>query len=82
MWDNINDKLIRKFSFKNFKDAFSFMTLIAEAAEQMNHHPNWTNKYNIVEIELCTHDANNKLTEKDFELAKKIDSVYLKYSSI
>jgi 4a-hydroxytetrahydrobiopterin dehydratase len=82
MWDNINDKLIRKFSFKNFKDAFSFMTLIAELAEQMNHHPNWTNKYNIVEIELCTHDANNKLTEKDFELAKKIDLVYLKYSSI
>jgi 4a-hydroxytetrahydrobiopterin dehydratase len=75
MWQKINDKLYKKFEFKNFVDAFSFITKVALVAEKMNHHPNWSNVYNIVEISLNTHDAGDIVTEKDYELAKAIDKL-------
>ncbi len=75
MWQKINDKLYKKFEFKNFVDAFSFITKVALIAEKMNHHPNWSNVYNIVEISLNTHDAGDIVTEKDYELAKAIDKL-------
>lgn len=62
----------RKISFKNFVQAFSFMTSVALLAEKINHHPNWENVYNKVNISLSTHDADG-LTDLDFRLAKKID---------
>jgi len=65
----------REFVFENFIEAFSFMTTIALIAEKANHHPNWKNVYNIVTISLNTHDVDG-LTEKDFDLATKIDVVY------
>jgi len=73
MWSEENNKLKKVFEFKNFIEAFSFMTKVALVAEKMNHHPNWTNVYNKVEICLCTHDAGNTVTEKDRKLAKEID---------
>jgi 4a-hydroxytetrahydrobiopterin dehydratase len=73
MWQEKNNTLHKKFSFSNFIDAFSFMTKVAIIAEKMNHHPNWSNVYNTVEISLSTHDAGNIVTEKDYELAKAID---------
>ena len=76
MWQEANDQLKRSFTFKHFIDAFAFMTKVAFIAEKMNHHPNWSNKYNHVEIVLTTHDANNTITEKDWALAKKIDEIY------
>ncbi len=76
MWQEENDQLKRSFKFKNFVDAFAFMTKVAFAAEKLNHHPNWSNVYNQVEIILTTHDANNTVTEKDRALAKKIDEIY------
>ena len=75
MWQKINYKLYKKFEFKNFVDAFSFITKVALIAEKMNHHPNWSNVYNIVEISLNTHDAGDIVTEKDYELAKAIDKL-------
>jgi 4a-hydroxytetrahydrobiopterin dehydratase len=72
--ENSNHKLERSFKFKNFKEAFSFMTRVAFEAEDMDHHPDWTNSYNEVKIELITHAAG-KITEKDFELAKRIDKI-------
>lgn len=75
---NIKDKFIHKeFMFKNFIDAFSFMTSVALEAEKANHHPNWENVYNKVLISLSTHDADG-LTKKDFDLAAKIDDAYKK----
>ena len=62
----------REIIFKDFIDAFSFMTKVALLAEKSNHHPNWKNVYNKVNIALNTHEADG-LTEKDFELAMKID---------
>lgn len=62
------------FIFKNFTEAFSFMTAVALVAEKSGHHPNWENTYNKVSISLSTHDADG-ITEKDFDLAKAIDRV-------
>jgi len=67
--------LYKKFEFKNFSEAFAFMTRVALEAEKMNHHPLWTNVYNKVEIWLNTHDAGDIVTDKDKKLAKKIDAL-------
>jgi 4a-hydroxytetrahydrobiopterin dehydratase len=75
MWKEENDKLYKSFSFKNFSEAFAFMTRVALEAEKMNHHPEWKNVYNKVEIWLCTHDAGDIVTEKDKKLAKAIDAL-------
>jgi 4a-hydroxytetrahydrobiopterin dehydratase len=73
-WEYANNALQTSFEFNSFKDAFSLMTRIAFEAEQLNHHPNWTNVYNYLEISLSTHDADG-VTDKDFELAKIIDEL-------
>ena len=75
MWTNENNVLYKKFEFKNFSEAFAFMTRVAIEAEKMDHHPKWTNVYNKVEIWLTTHDAGNIITDKDKKLAAKIDGL-------
>ena len=75
MWQEQNNQLYQKFSFKNFSEAFAFMTRVALEAEKMDHHPLWTNVYNQVEVWLSTHDAGNVVTDKDRTLAKKIDAI-------
>jgi 4a-hydroxytetrahydrobiopterin dehydratase len=75
MWKEENNSLQQKFQFKDFSEAFAFMTRVALAAEKMDHHPTWTNTYNTVEIKLSTHDAGNTVTDKDHKLSKKIDSI-------
>jgi 4a-hydroxytetrahydrobiopterin dehydratase len=73
MWKEENHKLTRTFEFNDFSEAFAFMTRVALLAEKMNHHPNWSNVWNKVTIELTTHDAGNAITEKDYIFAKAID---------
>ena len=73
MWKETDNKLYKKFTFKNFSEAFGFMTRVAIEAEKMDHHPTWTNTWNTVEIWLNTHSAGNIVTDKDRELSKKID---------
>jgi 4a-hydroxytetrahydrobiopterin dehydratase len=75
MWTEQDNKLHRKLQFKNFSEAFGFMTRVALEAEKMDHHPMWTNVWNTVEIWLSTHDAGDIVTEKDRKLAKKIDAL-------
>lgn len=75
MWKEENNKLIRTFEFKNFVEAFSFMTQVALLAEKRDHHPDWHNSYNSVEISLTSHDAGGKVTEKDREMASKINEL-------
>ena len=75
MWKEENNKLYRKFEFKNFSEAFAFMTRVALQAEKKDHHPLWTNAYNQVEIWLSTHDAGDIVTEKDRNLASAIDKM-------
>lgn len=74
-WEEKNNALYKKFTFRDFSEAFGFMTRIALAAEKMNHHPLWTNVYNQVEIWLNTHDAGDLVTDKDRELAATIDKL-------
>ena len=75
MWEEVNNKLYRKFEFKNFSEAFAFMTRVAIEAEKMNHHPLWTNVWNTVEIWLSTHDAGDVITDKDKKLAEQINKL-------
>ena len=76
MWIEKSNKLTRSFHFSDFAQAFSFMTEVAQAAESQNHHPFWSNNYNIVVIELSTHEAGNSITEKDKTLALAIDEIW------
>lgn len=75
MWEEKDNQLHKKFKFKDFSQAFAFMTRVALEAEKMDHHPLWKNVYNEVEIWLNTHDAGNIVTEKDRKLAAKIDAL-------
>jgi 4a-hydroxytetrahydrobiopterin dehydratase len=73
-WELKNEKLHRELKFKNFGQAFGFMTQAAILAEQMDHHPEWFNVYSRVTIDLTTHEAGG-ISPRDFELAQKMDKV-------
>ena len=72
MWRETGEGLEAEFEFKDFAEAFAFMTKVASIAEEQQHHPEWSNVYNRVSIRLRTHDANNSITEKDRRLAAAI----------
>lgn len=74
-WSILQGKLHRDLVFGDFVAAFAFMTRVADAAEELGHHPEWFNVYNRVSIDLSTHDAGGAVTEKDFELARRIDQL-------
>lgn len=74
-WRLSDSHIEANFVFKNFKDAFSFMTRVAFEAEKLNHHPDWSNTYNKINISLSTHDAGG-LTELDFKLAQTINIIF------
>jgi len=76
MWEEKDNKLQADFKFDDFAAAFAFMTEVAFHAEKQGHHPNWSNVYNTVEIQLTTHDSGNTVTEKDHKLAEKIASIF------
>jgi 4a-hydroxytetrahydrobiopterin dehydratase len=81
MWKEENDSLNAIFKFKDFAEAFAFMTEVAFQAEKQNHHPNWSNVWNTVNVSLSTHDAGNVVTDKDHLLANSIDAIYQKYGN-
>ncbi|CAM4006816.1 4a-hydroxytetrahydrobiopterin dehydratase [Flavobacterium antarcticum] len=73
-WKLIDNQLVREFKFKDFIEAFGFMTQVALLAQQANHHPEWSNVYNKVKICLTTHDADG-ITQKDIDLALAIEKL-------
>ncbi|MCF4101703.1 4a-hydroxytetrahydrobiopterin dehydratase [Gillisia sp. M10.2A] len=73
-WTYSENAIHTSFQFENFKEAFTLMTRIAFEAEAQNHHPDWSNVYNELEISLSTHDSDG-VTEKDFKLAKTIEGI-------
>lgn len=75
MWQQQDGALYKNFQFADFSEAFAFMTRVALVAEKLDHHPKWTNVWNTVEIWLSTHDAGNTVTDKDQQLARKIDAI-------
>jgi len=74
-WTVRDGKLHRELHFPDFVQAFGFMSRVALLAEKHDHHPEWSNVYGTVRIDLCTHDAGDAITQKDLELARAIDAV-------
>ena len=74
-WTLSNNKLTKTFEFKTFEDAIDFMVRASVEIGKIDHHPEWTNIYNRVMVSLCTHDAGNVVTQKDYDLASALDSV-------
>ena len=79
MWREEDNSLQAAFEFKDFSQAFAFMSEVAIAAEKQNHHPWWSNVWNQVTFKINTHDAGNTVTEKDHKLAQSIDDIYARY---
>ncbi len=73
-WDYYENAIHTEYEFDNFKDCFSAMSRIAFECEALNHHPNWSNTYNILKISLSTHDEGG-VTIKDFNLAEAIEAI-------
>jgi 4a-hydroxytetrahydrobiopterin dehydratase len=73
-WELVGGQLHRSFTFTDFAEAFSFMTEVAAIAEELDHHPNWSNVWNIVEIGIVSHDAGG-ITDLCVELARRIDAL-------
>jgi 4a-hydroxytetrahydrobiopterin dehydratase len=74
-WEHREGTLFRSFQFKNFTEAFAFMQKVAVLADEMDHHPDWSNSWNVVNISLTTHSANSTVTERDTALAAAINSL-------
>ena len=77
MWVEENLKLVNQYKFKDFKEAMVFINEVAKICEEVNHHPEIYNCYNLVKLSLCTHDANDNITEKYRQLARLIDEIVL-----
>ncbi len=73
-WKRAGEKIHRSYVFKDFVEAFGFMSRVSLLAERMNHHPEWSNVYNRLEVDLTTHDAGG-LSERDFALARQMDQL-------
>jgi len=74
-WKHENDALLKDFEFGSFREALSFMVRVAFEVESLNHHPEWTNVYNTVNVRLTTHHVGNKITANDVELAQRFEKV-------
>jgi len=76
MWKEADNCLTKEFVFDDFVSAFGWMSKAAIWAEKLNHHPEWSNVWNKVTVKLSTHDAGNTVTDKDRELAAKMDELF------
>ena len=74
-WIEQNNSLYRKFEFANFLEAFAFMTKVAQISEEQDHPPDWSNSWNVVEINLCSHDKGRTVTARDHRLAESINTL-------
>ena len=74
-WNEVDDGLEREFRFGDFREAFAFMTRVAFLADDLDHHPEWSNVYSTVRIRLTTHDAGNTITDLDRTMAAAIDRI-------
>ncbi len=78
-WTEQDNKLSASFQFKDFRQAFAFMTEVAFVAEELGHHPEWKNVYHTVWFELTTHDVGNTITDKDRTLAERVSAIAERY---
>lgn len=76
MWKETKHGLYKQFNFENFKQAWTFMSKVAELAEESQHHPRWENEWSVVQIWLITHEGGKRITDKDHKMADAIDEIY------
>lgn len=76
-WKTTSQSLEKTFEFSTFEEAMQFIQNAAPFISEADHHPTWSNTYNRVHVKLTTHDAGNQVTDKDREIAKTLDKVYL-----
>lgn len=76
-WELSDNQLKKTFEFKSFEAAMDFMQRATRVIAELDHHPEWTNVYNLVQVSLSTHDAGNVVTQKDYSLAEALDAVFL-----
>ena len=81
MWVETDNRLMTTFRFPDFKTAFAFMTAVAAVAEEIDHHPEWRNMYNVVHFELYTFDAGNTVAKRDHKLAQRINEISTSFVS-
>ena len=74
-WEFADDALAKTFKFGSFREAMSFMMRVSFEAEELDHHPEWMNVYNCISVRLSTHDADDKVTAKDVELAQRFEKI-------
>ena len=74
-WIEKDNSLYRTFEFANFAEAFEFLTKVGAIAEEQDHHPDWSNSWNVVEISLCSHDKGRTVTARDHRLADSINAL-------
>jgi 4a-hydroxytetrahydrobiopterin dehydratase len=74
-WVHSDNKLTKTFEFETFEEAIDYMVRASIVISELDHHPEWTNVYNRVMVSLCTHDAGNVVTQKDYDLALALDSI-------
>ena len=74
-WHHVDGVLRREFEFKDFSEAFGFMTMVAMLAERRGHHPDWSNSWNKVRISLCSHDAGGVVTQRDHDFAAEVNLI-------
>ncbi|MEO8362906.1 MAG: 4a-hydroxytetrahydrobiopterin dehydratase [Ilumatobacteraceae bacterium] len=79
-WVERENTLYRKFELADFTEAFAFMTKVAEIAERLDHHPDWSQSWNVVEITLSSHDKGRTVTSRDHDLAKEINRVFAQFA--
>ncbi|KAH9599835.1 Pterin 4 alpha carbinolamine dehydratase [Trypanosoma melophagium] len=77
-WRTEKNEICRDFEFRDFKQALLFMNAVADVCEALQHHPCWTNTYNKIHVRLTTHDAGNRVTQKDIDLAKRMNDIFTK----
>ena len=77
MWVEENSKLVNQYKFKDFNEAIIFINQVAKICEDVNHHPEIYNCYSLVKLSLSTHDSNDKITDKDRQLADLIDKIFI-----
>ncbi len=80
-WVERENTLYRKFELADFAEAFAFMTKVAEIANRLDHHPDWSQSWNVVEITLSSHDAGRTVTARDHELANEINRVFSQFAN-
>lgn len=80
-WVERANTLCRRFEFADFTEAFAFITKVAAIAERLDHHPDWSQSWNVVEITLSSHDAGRTITARDHELAEEINRVFAQYAN-